>query len=78
MENSNNNKLVLVTGGSGFIASYCMIALLRAGFKVRASLRALSKADEVKGMLRQGGIQSLMRCLLLLLICRTSNPGMQP
>ncbi|SFM83809.1 dihydroflavonol-4-reductase [Chitinophaga sp. YR627] len=58
MENSNNNKLVLVTGGSGFIASYCMIALLHAGFKVRASLRSLKKADEVKAMLRQGGIQS--------------------
>jgi dihydroflavonol-4-reductase len=58
MENSNNDKLVLVTGGSGFIASYCMIDLLNLGFKVRASLRSLDKIDHVKKMLTRGGIQS--------------------
>lgn len=54
----NSSKLVLVTGGSGFIASYCMIDLLKAGYHVRASVRSLQKAAEVKDMLRQGGIQS--------------------
>lgn len=57
-QSENNPKLVLVTGGSGFIASYCIIALLEAGYSVRASLRSLGKSDEVKDMLRQGGIQS--------------------
>mgnify|MGYP004711381471 CR=1 FL=1 len=58
MENLNNEKLVLVTGGSGFIASYCMIDLLNKGFKVRAALRSLKKIDLVKKMLKRGGIQS--------------------
>lgn len=31
-----NKETVLVTGGSGFIASYCMIDLLNNGFKVKA------------------------------------------
>lgn len=53
-----NKETVLVTGGSGFIASYCMIALLHKGYKVRASLRSLRKAELVRQMLREGGIQS--------------------
>jgi dihydroflavonol-4-reductase len=50
--------LVLVTGGSGFIASYCIIELLNAGYRVRATLRNLKKTDEVKAMLKQGGIEN--------------------
>ncbi|WP_118973834.1 SDR family oxidoreductase [Taibaiella koreensis] len=51
-------ETVLVTGGSGFIASYCIIALLRNGYKVKATLRSLKKADLVKQMLQEGGIRS--------------------
>lgn len=51
-------ETVLVTGGSGFIASYCIISLLNNGYKVRATLRSLKKVDSVKKMLRSGGIQS--------------------
>ncbi|RAI97893.1 nucleoside-diphosphate-sugar epimerase [Chitinophaga skermanii] len=58
MENSSNQAQVLVTGGSGFIASYCIIALLKAGFKVKASVRSLKRTEEVKAMLRQGGVNS--------------------
>ncbi|GAA4163077.1 aldehyde reductase [Chryseobacterium ginsenosidimutans] len=49
---------VLVTGGSGFIASYCIIALLNNGYKVRATLRSLKKSELVKQMLKKGGIRS--------------------
>ncbi|WP_431209286.1 SDR family oxidoreductase [Puia sp. P3] len=49
---------VLVTGGSGFIASYCMIALLNKGYAVRASLRSLGRVAEVKQMLTVGGIRN--------------------
>ncbi|SEL74726.1 dihydroflavonol-4-reductase [Chitinophaga rupis] len=48
--------MVLVTGGSGFIASYCIIALLNKGYKVKASLRSLNRIAEVKQMLTNGGI----------------------
>lgn len=51
-------ETVLVTGGSGFIACYCMIALLNKGYKVKATLRSLKKADLVKEMLKEGGIAS--------------------
>lgn len=30
-----SGELVLVTGGSGFIAQHCILALLRAGYRVR-------------------------------------------
>jgi dihydroflavonol-4-reductase len=52
----NQSDQVLVTGGSGFIASYCIIALLQQGFRVRASLRSLDRIPEVKAMLKTAGI----------------------
>ena len=51
-------ETVLVTGGSGFIACYCMITLLNNGYKVKAALRSLKKAELVKEMLKEGGITS--------------------
>lgn len=52
-------ETVLVTGGSGFIASYCIIALLQKGYRVKATLRSLNKAEAVKQMVKEGGLQSL-------------------
>jgi len=53
-----NNKIVLVTGGSGFIAVHCIIKLLQQGYVVRTTLRSLSREAEVKDMLKNGGITS--------------------
>ncbi len=50
-----SNELVLVTGGSGFIAQHCILALLRAGYRVRTTLRSLSRQAEVLGNLKTGG-----------------------
>ena len=58
MENQKGPETVLVTGGSGFIASYCIIELLKKGFKVKASLRSLSRVADVKQMLSVGGIRN--------------------
>jgi nucleoside-diphosphate-sugar epimerase len=47
---------VLVTGGSGFIASYAILQLLAAGHQVRATVRNLNRESDVRAMLKQGGV----------------------
>ena len=47
---------VLVTGGSGFIASNCIAGLLKKGYHVKATLRSLKRISEVKEMLSVAGI----------------------
>ena len=51
-----SHTLVLVTGGSGFVSTHCIVRLLNAGYKVRATLRSLTKQTLVHSMLRNGGI----------------------
>ena len=48
---------VLVTGGTGFIAQHCMLALLEAGYQVRTTLRDLARRDEVLAQLRAAGAE---------------------
>ncbi|WP_444438775.1 SDR family oxidoreductase [Pseudomonas sp. A6] len=47
---------VLVTGGTGFIAQHCILALLRGGYRVRTTVRSLVRETEVRANLREGGI----------------------
>lgn len=47
---------VLVTGGSGFIASNCIAGLLAKGYRVKTSLRSLHRIPEVKQLLSVAGI----------------------
>lgn len=57
MNVSNNLKqTVLVTGGTGFIAQHCIIALLNAGYRVRTTVRSLHREIEVRENLKVGGI----------------------
>ena len=46
---------VLVTGGSGFIGSRCILQLLAAGYQVRTTVRSLGREPEVRAMLKAGG-----------------------
>jgi dihydroflavonol-4-reductase len=53
-----SDSLVLVTGGTGFIAQHCMLALLRAGYRVRTSVRSLAREGEVRDYLKTGGVEA--------------------
>lgn len=43
-----NHKTVLVTGGTGFVASWCIIRLLEKGYSVHTTIRNLSKEQRVR------------------------------
>jgi dihydroflavonol-4-reductase len=47
--------MVLVTGGSGFVGSYCILQLLAAGHQVRTTVRSLKREPDVRAMLIEGG-----------------------
>ena len=46
---------VLVTGGSGFIASHAILQLLATGHSVRTTVRSLRREPEVRALLKAGG-----------------------
>jgi len=47
----SNQGMVLVTGGSGFIGSWCVIGLLQQGYRVRTTVRNLVREREVRAAL---------------------------
>ena len=49
-----SGEVVLVTGGTGFIATHCIVQLLHAGYRVRTTVRSLDRAGEVREMVRRG------------------------
>ncbi|MFA6059871.1 MAG: hypothetical protein WC756_16820 [Taibaiella sp.] len=56
MANTTDNTCVLVAGGIGFVASHCILQLLRKGYSVKTTIRSLNKKSEVIDMLSTGGI----------------------
>jgi nucleoside-diphosphate-sugar epimerase len=52
-----SGERVLVTGGSGFVGSYCILKLLEAGYQVRTTVRSLKREPDVRAMLREGGAE---------------------
>jgi len=50
-------SVVLVSGGSGFIGSHCILQLLGAGHTVRTTVRNLKREGEVRALLKQAGAE---------------------
>jgi nucleoside-diphosphate-sugar epimerase len=50
-----SEDLVLVTGGSGFVGAHCIDQLLRAGYRVRTTVRTLKREAVVRAMLNVAG-----------------------
>ena len=48
---------ILVTGGTGFIGSHCILQLLAAGHQVRTTVRSLTREADVRAMLKEGGAE---------------------
>jgi nucleoside-diphosphate-sugar epimerase len=49
---------VLVTGGSGFIGSFCILQLLSNGHYVRTTVRSLTREEDMRAMLKTGEIEA--------------------
>ncbi|MBX9875626.1 MAG: hypothetical protein K2X84_12265, partial [Beijerinckiaceae bacterium] len=52
---------VLVTGGSGFLAGHCILALLQAGYRVRTTLRSPAREAGLRAALAAAGCDPLDR-----------------
>lgn len=50
------DSLVLVTGGSGFIAGHCILQLLEQGYRVRSTVRSLAREPSVRDVLTRAGM----------------------
>src|SRR3954449_710091 len=48
------DQLVLVTGGSGFVGAHCIKRLHEGGYRVRTTVRSLSRESEVRDMVGDG------------------------
>jgi nucleoside-diphosphate-sugar epimerase len=66
---------VLVTGGTGFLGTHCLVQLLVAGHETRATVRDLSREKDVRAMLRQGGAGEVGHQLSLAQADLNANAG---
>jgi nucleoside-diphosphate-sugar epimerase len=59
VERGVSGESVLVTGGSGFIGSYCILDLLRAGYRVRTTVRSPEREATVRELLGAESAEAL-------------------
>ncbi|MFN8190568.1 MAG: aldehyde reductase [Nocardioidaceae bacterium] len=51
-------ELVLVTGGTGFVGSHCIVALLEQGHRVRTTVRSLGREQQLRSMISAAGVDA--------------------
>ncbi|WP_157634614.1 SDR family oxidoreductase [Spirosoma panaciterrae] len=59
MAQIDKQKMVLVTGGTGFVGIHCILQLLQKGYRVKTTIRSLQRKEDVIAMLKNGGITDL-------------------
>lgn len=75
--------VVLVTGGSGFIARHCVLRLREQGHQVRVSVRSAARADRVAGveyvqadlLADEGWAEAVAGCDFVLHVASPVRPG---
>jgi nucleoside-diphosphate-sugar epimerase len=50
------HERVLVTGGAGLIAGHCILQLFEQGYRVRTTVRSLTRESEVRAVLAEAGM----------------------
>lgn len=65
-----SSDLVVVTGASGFVALHCVVQLLQAGYRVRGTLRDLSREESLRSALGQALKSDPVELLEGLTFCR--------
>ncbi|EME84987.1 uncharacterized protein MYCFIDRAFT_41794 [Pseudocercospora fijiensis CIRAD86] len=50
-----SDETILVTGGSGFLGSYCILHALKQGYRLRTTVRNLKQSTGIRQALRNGG-----------------------
>lgn len=61
---STHSGTVLVTGGSGFLAGHCILALLQAGYSVRTTMRSPGREAALRAALAAAGCVAGARLLV--------------
>lgn len=56
-----SSERILVTGGSGFLAGHCILALLQAGYAVRTTMRDPARKAALRAMLIGAGVETAGR-----------------
>jgi nucleoside-diphosphate-sugar epimerase len=74
----DQESLVLVTGGNGFIAAHCIATLLRSGHRVRATVRSTEKADATRKALENAGVENLASLELAVVVDPTDLQALSP
>ena len=67
-----SDKMILLTGISGFIAKHCAVELLRAGYRVRGTVRSLGKADAVRSTLAYNSCCRKSLGMAFIPVCETA------
>ena len=71
----NGDRIVLVTGGTGFLGSWCIASLLDQGYRVRTTIRDLAREGDVRAAVSNAGAGGRDDALTVLAADLSSDAG---